>query len=143
MVLWKIRLNYFLSFFYIWSYTLCYSPIWYVLFFLFCLLLLLILFLVFFYFFFVSLNLNQFTLFYQLITHSHLSITKPSQQVTPPHLFINWGYFQVPSFHQLRLLSSPIFKWIYSFLTLFFFLTHTNYFKMFVKKKNILRYRIK
>lgn len=136
MVLWKIRLNYFLSFFYIWSYTLCYSPIWYVLFFLFCLLLLLILFLVFFYFFFVSLNLNQFTLFYQLITHSHLSITKPSQQVTPPHLFINWGYFQVPSFHQLRLLSSPIFKWIYSFLTLFFFLTHTNYFKMFEKKKH-------
>ena len=135
MVLWKIRLNYFLSFFYIWSYTLCYSPIWYVLFFLFCLLLLLILFLVFFYFFFVSLNLNQFTLFYQLITHSHLSITKPSQQVTTPHLFINWGYFQVPSFHQLRLLSSPIFKWIYSFLTLFFFLTHTNYFKMFEKKK--------
>lgn len=135
MVLWKIRLNYFLSFFYIWSYTLCYSPIWYVLFFLFCLLLLLILFLVFFYFFFVSLNLNQFTLFYQLITRSHLSITKPSQQVTPPHLFINWGYFQVPSFHQLRLLSSPIFKWIYSFLTLFFFLTHTNYFKMFEKKK--------
>lgn len=135
MVLWQIRLNYFLSFFKIWSYTLCYSPIWYVLFFLFCLLLLLILFLVFFYFFFVSLNLNQFTLFYQLITHSHLSITKPSQQVTPPHLFINWGYFQVPSFHQLRLLSSPIFKWIYSFLTLFFFLTHTNYFKMFEKKK--------